>query len=183
MSSFHAACVQMRSSDDIEDNIHVASQLIRDAKALGADFIATPENTTLMAYDGGAKLEKSFPEDGDPALPRFCALAEELGVWLLIGSLAIKVSEHKTANRSFLIDPKGRIAARYDKIFLFDVDLPNHETYRESATVEGGTAATLADLPWGKLGLSICYDLRFPQLYRALAQAGASFFCGPERIH
>jgi predicted amidohydrolase len=179
MSSFRAACVQLRSSDDVEDNIRVTSQLIREAKEWGADFIATPENTTLMAPDGGAKLEKSFSEDRDPALPRFCALAEELGVWLLIGSLAIKVSESKTANRSFLIDPKGHIAARYDKIFLFDVDLPNGEAYRESNTVEGGHTATLADLPWGKLGLSICYDLRFPQLYRALAKAGASFLVVP----
>jgi predicted amidohydrolase len=179
MSSFRAACVQLRSSDDVEDNIRIASQLIREAKALGADFIATPENTTLMAPDGGAKLEKSFAEDRDPALRRFCALAEELGVWLLIGSLAIKVSERKTANRSFLIDPKGRITARYDKIFLFDVDLPSGETYRESNTVEGGHTASLADLPWGKLGLSICYDLRFPQLYRALAKAGASFLAVP----
>src|SRR4051812_20533122 len=150
MSSFRAACVQLRSSDDIEDNIRVASQLIREAKALGADFIATPENTTLMAPDGGAKLEKSLPENCDPALPRFRALAEELGVWLLIGSLAIKVSERKTANRSFLIDPKGRITARYDKIFLFDVDLPSGETYRESNTVAGGNRAVAADLPWGR---------------------------------
>jgi predicted amidohydrolase len=153
--------------------------LIREARAAGADFIATPENTTLMAPDGGAKLEKSYDEGRDPALPRFRALAEELGVWLLIGSLAIKVSDAKTANRSFLLDPKGRIAARYDKIFLFDVDLPSGETYRESNTVAGGNRAVTADLPWGRLGLSICYDLRFPQLYRRLAQAGSAFLAVP----
>jgi predicted amidohydrolase len=177
--SFRAACVQLCSSDDVEENIRVASDLIRQAKAAGAEFIATPENTTLMAPDGGAKLENSYPEESDPALPKFRALAEELGAWLLIGSLAIKVSESKTANRSFLIDPKGRIAARYDKIFLFDVDLPSGETYRESNTVAGGDRAVTADLPWGKLGLSICYDLRFPQLYRRLAQAGSSFVAVP----
>jgi predicted amidohydrolase len=179
MSGFRAACVQLRSSDDVEENIRAASALIREAKGQGADFIATPENTTLMAPDGGAKLEKSFPEDSDPALPKFRALAEELGVWLLIGSLAIKVSETKTANRSFLLDPKGRIAARYDKIFLFDVDLPSGEKYRESNTVAGGDRAVTAELPWGTIGLSICYDLRFPQLYRALAQSGAFLLTVP----
>lgn len=177
--SFRAACVQLRSSDDVAENIRVACELIREAKGAGADFVATPENTTLMAPDGGAKLEKSYDEEHDPALPKFRALAGELGIWLLIGSLAIKVSDSKTANRSFLIDPRGHIAARYDKIFLFDVDLPGGETYRESNTVAGGAKAVTADLPWGKLGLSICYDLRFPQLYRRLAQAGSSFFAVP----
>ncbi|MGC9954457.1 MAG: carbon-nitrogen hydrolase family protein [Rhizomicrobium sp.] len=179
MTTFRAACVQLRSSDDVAENIRVASALIREAKAKGADFIATPENTTLMASDGGAKLERSFPEEDDPALPAFRALAAELRVWLLIGSLAIKVSDDKTANRSFLIDPKGFIAARYDKIHLFDVDLPSGETYRESNTVAGGGHAVAADLPWGKVGLTICYDLRFPQLYRTLAQMGAFMFTVP----
>lgn len=177
--TFRAACVQLRSSDDVEENIRTASELIRQAKGKGAEFIATPENTTLMAPDGGAKLQSSFSEEADPALPRFRGLAEELGVWLLIGSLAIKVSETKTANRSFQIDPKGRIAARYDKIFLFDVDLPSGERYRESNTVAGGSRAVTAELPWGKLGLSICYDLRFPQLYRVLAQAGSTMLAVP----
>lgn len=173
MTAFRAACVQLRSSDDVAENIRTASELIREARAKGADFVATPENTTLMAPDGGAKLERSYAEDADPALPAFRALAEELGIWLLIGSLAIKVSDTKTANRSFLIDPKGRIATRYDKIHLFDVDLPSGEKYRESNTVAGGAAAATAELPWGTLGLTICYDLRFPQLYRALAKSGA----------
>jgi predicted amidohydrolase len=179
MSKFRAACVQLRSSDDVAENIRVTSDLIREAKSKGADFIATPENTTLMAPDGGAKLERSFPEDRDPALPAFTALAKELNVWLLIGSLAIKVSDAKTANRSFLIDPNGRIAARYDKIHMFDVDLPSGETYRESNTVAGGSCAVVADLPWGKVGLTICYDLRFPKLYRALAQKGAFMLTVP----
>jgi predicted amidohydrolase len=179
MSVFRAACVQLRSGDDMAENIRAASALIREAKAQGVDFIATPENTGLMAADGQAKLEKSFPEEADPALPAFRALAQELGVWLLIGSLAIKVSDSKTANRSFLIDPKGQVAARCDKIHLFDVDLPSGETYRESASVAGGDRAVAADLPWGKLGLSVCYDLRFPLLYRALAQAGAFMLAVP----
>jgi len=176
---FRAACVQLRSTDDVMENAATASALIRDAAGQGAQFVATPENTTLMAPDGGAKLQRSFAEDGDPALPKFRALAEELGIWLLIGSLAIKVSDTKTANRSFLIDPKGRIAARYDKIHLFDVDLPSGESYRESNTVAGGGAAVLADLPWGKIGLTICYDMRFPHLYRDLAKRGADVIAVP----
>jgi len=177
--AFRAACVQLRSSDDVAENIRVTSDFIRAARAKGADFIATPENTTLMAPDGGAKLEKSFSEEADPALPAFRQLAEELGAWLLIGSLAIKVSDTKTANRSFLIDPKGRIAARYDKIHLFDVDLPSGETYRESNTVAGGGRAVTTELPWGTIGLSICYDVRFPKLYRALAHKGAFLLTVP----
>lgn len=177
--AFRAACVQLRSTDDVAENIRVTSHLIREARAKGADFIATPENTTLMAPDGGAKLEKSFSEEADTALPAFRHLSEELGAWLLIGSLAIKVSDTKTANRSFLIDPKGRIAARYDKIHLFDVDLPSGETYRESNTVAGGARAVTSELPWGTIGLSICYDVRFPRLYRALAQKGAFLLTVP----
>jgi deaminated glutathione amidase len=170
---FRAACVQLNSGDTAADNIRDASNLIRAAAAGGARFIATPENTGLMASDGGAKLAQSFDEAHDPALPAFTALAKELGVWLLIGSLAIKVSDSKTANRSFLIDPKGAITARYSKIHLFDVDLPSGETYRESRTVEGGSEAVLAETPWGHIGLTVCYDLRFPQLYRQLAKQGA----------
>jgi len=179
MSAFRAACVQLRSSDDVRDNIRTASELIRVAKGKGAQFVGTPENTTLMAPDGGAKLERSFDEAHDPALPAFAALAEELGIWLLIGSLAIKVSDTKTANRSFLINPKGVVAARYSKIHLFDVDLPSGEKYRESNTVAGGDSAILADTPWGKIGMTICYDLRFPHLYRALAQKGAFMLTVP----
>lgn len=174
MSMFKAACVQMRSTDDPEENVRAASAMIREAVGQGASFVATPENTTLMAPDGGAKFEKSFTQDSDPALPAFRMLAEELGIWLLIGSLAIKVGdERRTANRSFLIDPNGTIVAHYDKIHLFDVDLPSGEKYRESNTVAGGHRAVLADTPWGKIGLTVCYDLRFPQLYRTLAKAGA----------
>ncbi|HEY1838537.1 MAG: carbon-nitrogen hydrolase family protein [Rhizomicrobium sp.] len=179
MTAFTAACVQLRSSDDVQENVRDASALIRDAARQGAKFIATPENTTLMAADGGAKLDKCFVENEDPALPAFRALAQELGVWLLIGSLAIKIGADKTANRSFMIDPRGRITARYDKIHLFDVDLPSGEKYRESNTVAGGNQAMIAELPWCKAGLTICYDLRFPGLYRALAQHGAALLTVP----
>ncbi len=173
------ACVQLRSHDDVAENIRVTSDLIRQAHAEGAAFIATPENTTLMAPDGGAKLEKSFTEETDPALPAFTKLAAELKTWLLIGSLAIKVSDRKTANRSFLIAPDGHVFARYDKVHLFDVDLPSGETYRESNTVEPGRRAVVADAPWGRVGLSVCYDLRFPHFYRALAKQGAEILTVP----
>ncbi len=173
------ACVQLRSSDDIDWNIRQASGLIRLAHKDGAHFIATPENTNLMALDGGAKLEKSFAEKDDPTLPSLSALAAELGVWLLIGSLAIKVSADKTANRSFLIAPDGSIEARYDKIHLFDVNLPSGETYRESNTVAPGDRAVVVSLPWARIGLSVCYDLRFPQLYRSLSKAGAEILTVP----
>ncbi len=176
---FKAACVQLRSGDDVSQNIAVTQQLVREAAAQGAQFIATPENTTLMAPDGGAKLARSFDEAHDPALPRFSALARELNVWLLIGSLAIKVSDTKTANRSFLFAPDGTIAARYSKIHLFDVALASGEVYRESNTVAGGDRAVVADTGLGLIGLSICYDLRFPQLYRRLAQRGAFLFTVP----
>ncbi len=179
MSAFRAACVQLCTSDDMAENIRVASALIREAAGKGARFVATPENTTLMAADAGAKLEKSFAEEADPALPVFSDLAAELGIWLLIGSLAIKLSDHKAANRSFLIDPKGAITARYNKIHLFDVALPEGEQYRESDSVAGGDVAVTADLPGGRIGLSVCYDVRFPQLYRALAEAGAFLFTLP----
>ena len=181
MAKFRAAAVQLRSTDDVLENIRLTSDLIREAKSKGADFIATPENTTLMAPDGGAKLDRSYTEAQDPALPAFAALAEELSIWLLIGSLAIKESEDakKTANRSFLFDPKGQIAARYSKIHMFDVDLPSGEKYRESNTVAAGNEAVMADLPWCKLGLSICYDLRFPHLYRTFAQKGAKLLAVP----
>ncbi len=177
--AFKAACVQLRSSDDVAENIATTVALVRDAAAQGATFIATPENTTLMALDGGAKLASSFDEAHDPALPVFAALARELKVWLLIGSLAIKVSDTKTANRSFLIAPDGQVTARYSKIHLFDVELASGEAYRESSTVAGGDAAVVADTPWGGIGLTICYDVRFPQLYRRLAQKGAFLFTVP----
>jgi predicted amidohydrolase len=173
------ACVQLRCGDDVLENVRVTSDLIRAARKGGAQFIATPENTGLMAADGGAKLEKTVAEQDDQALPQFRALAEELGVWLLIGSLAIKVSEGKTANRSYLIGPNGRVWARYDKIHLFDVNLPSGETYRESNTVAPGSEAVVAKLPWSNIGLSVCYDLRFPQLYRSLAKSGAEILTVP----
>ena len=173
------ACIQLRSGDDVMENARIASGFIREAARNGANFIATPENTCLMAPDGGAKIEKTFVEKDDPALPAFRALAAELKIGLLIGSLAIKTSETKTANRSYLIGPEGEIIAHYDKIHLFDVELPSGEHYRESNTVAAGSRAVVGDLGWAKIGMSICYDLRFPHLYRRLAKAGAEIIVVP----
>jgi predicted amidohydrolase len=178
-STFKAACVQLCSSDDVAENIRTTSALIREAAAGGARFIATPENTNIMARDSRAKLAATFDEAHDPSLPVISALAKELNVWLSIGSLHIKVSPDKTANRSFLFAPDGSIAARYSKIHLFDVALASGEVYRESSTVAGGDAAVVADTAFGPIGLSICYDLRFPQLYRQMAQKGAFLLTVP----
>ena len=179
MGKFRAACVQLRSGEDVTQNIRDAVHFIREAARGGAQFVATPENTSLMAADGGAKLSQSFDEAHDKALPVFAALAKELGLWLLIGSLAIKVSDSKTANRSFLFGPDGGIRARYSKIHLFDVDLAGGESYRESSTVAGGDSGVVAETPWGGIGLSVCYDIRFAHLYRALAKKGAFAFTAP----
>lgn len=173
------ACVQLCSGDDVMENVDIACQFIRKAAQEGAQFIATPENTCLMAPDGGAKIEKTFLERDDPALPIFCALADALDISLLIGSLSIKTSRTKTANRSYLIGSDGTIVTRYDKVHLFDVQLPSGETYRESNTVEAGGTAALGTLPWGQVGLSVCYDLRFPHLHRDLAKAGADILTVP----
>jgi predicted amidohydrolase len=177
--TFRAACVQLRSSDDVAENIRETVRLVRDAAAQGASFVATPENTNVMARDNRAKLAVTFDEAHDPSLPAFAALAKELNIWLSIGSLHIKVSDDKTANRSFLFAPDGAIAARYSKIHLFDAALASGETYRESNTVEGGNEAVLVDTALGKIGVTVCYDLRFPQLYRRLAQQGAFLFTVP----
>ena len=179
LRTFKAACVQLRCGDDVAGNVRMACDLIREAHNSGAQFIATPENTSFMAADAGSKLQIATREKDDQSLIAFCALAEELGIWLLIGSLAIKVSEDKTANRSYFIGRDGRIAARSDKIHLFDVDLPQRESYRVSRTVTEGEQAVLAELPWGRIGLSVCYDLRFPRLYRALAKGGAEILSIP----
>ncbi|MBX6324112.1 MAG: carbon-nitrogen hydrolase family protein [Rhodospirillaceae bacterium] len=173
------ACVQMTAGREPGPNIDAAARLIREARAAGAGFILTPENTAMMEPKRALILEKAQPEDRHPALPAFRSLARETGAWLLVGSLAVKLDETTCANRSFLIDAAGDVVARYDKIHMFDVDLAGGESYRESATFRPGAEAVLAETPWGKLGMTVCYDLRFAYLYRALAQAGAEFLSVP----
>lgn len=178
-AGFKVACVQTNSGNEIAANVSEVSDLIRAARADGAELVLLPEVVSLMETRSKIMFERSHNEDTDPALKAFRALAEELGIWLHTGSLPIKLSDTKIANRSFVIDPAGRIAATYDKIHMFDVDLPGGESYRESKNYQPGETAVVADMPWGKLGLSICYDLRFAYLYRALAKAGATFLCVP----
>jgi deaminated glutathione amidase len=177
--NFRAALVQMCSGRDVDRNMADAERLIRAAAAGGAQYIQTPEVTTLMELDRDRLRATMKPEEGNACLAAFQTLARELEVWLHIGSMAVLLPSGRFANRSYVLTPDGRIAARYDKIHMFDVDLPNGESYRESAHYEAGNQAVVVGLPWGKLGLTICYDLRFPQLHRTLAQGGASFIASP----
>lgn len=178
-SPFTAACVQMRSGRDVAANIAAAEALIRDAAGRGAELVMTPEMTSLIETRREALFAVVRPQAEDRALAALSALAADLRIWLLIGSLPVRVSETQAANRSLLISPEGRVTARYDKIHMFDVDLPNGESYRESRTFMPGERAVVATLPWGKLGMTVCYDVRFPQLYRALAEAGAGYLSVP----
>lgn len=178
-SVFTAGLIQMRSGLDPRANLDTAVRLIEDAKQRGANYVQTPEMTNIMEVKRERLFATIVPEEQDVSLATFRELAGKLGIYLHIGSLAIKISPDKAANRSFLIDPHGAIVARYDKIHMFDVDLANGESYRESNSYRPGELAVVSDLPWGRLGLSICYDLRFPNLYRALAEAGASFLAVP----
>ncbi len=174
-----AALITLTSSNDMADNIEVVSAYIKEAAGAGAQFISTPETTHLMEMNRKAVLEKSFYEEDDPGLQAFRVLAKELGIWLHIGSLIIKSADDRLANRAFVINPEGEVAARYDKIHLFDVTLANGESYRESSLYDSGDKAVVLEMPFGTLGLSICYDLRFPYLYRALAEAGANILLVP----
>jgi predicted amidohydrolase len=179
MTTLSVACIQLRSSDDIDENIWTTSSLIRQAKAEGAAFVATPEMTSLMDQRKGALAAKIVPEQDDRALKAFRALAVETGLTILIGSMAIRVGDDICANRSFLITPAGEIAARYDKIHMFDVEVGDGQIYRESRDYRPGEKSVVAALDGIKLGLSVCYDVRFPSLYRALAQSGAEILCVP----
>lgn len=181
MSAFRAAAVQMRSGVDVAANVAAAEELVREAAAAGANYVLTPEMTTVLDRERARLLAAISAEENDPSLARFRALARELGIHLHIGSMAVRLAgaEDAVANRSFLIGPDGAIVARYDKIHMFDVDLGNGESYRESALYQPGEHAVTAELPWARLGLTVCYDVRFPSLYRALAVAGASLIAVP----
>ncbi|HLC09222.1 MAG TPA: carbon-nitrogen hydrolase family protein [Methyloceanibacter sp.] len=176
---FRVGLVQLRSGRNVEANLATAERLIRDAARGGAIYIQTPENSAVMELEPERLFAAIQTEPESVALSRFRSLAAELGIWLHIGSLAVKLGPDRVANRSFLISAKGEIAARYDKLHLFDVDLAGGESYRESRLYQSGDKAVIADLPFGRLGLSICYDLRFPALYRALAMAGAGVIAVP----
>jgi predicted amidohydrolase len=177
--SFRVGLVQMCAGLTVDRNIAEASELIREAARGGAQYVQTPEMTNILELDRERLVAAIKPEADDPGVTQFRFLARELGIWLHVGSLALVGERGRPVNRSLLISPEGRIDARYDKIHMFDVDLPGGETYRESANYEPGREAVVATLPWGQLGMTICYDLRFPQLHRALAKAGARFLAVP----
>src|SRR5882757_913590 len=178
-ATFTAGLVQMRSGLSPQANLDAAVRLIEEAKTGGADYVQTPEMTNILEVKRERLFATITAEENDPSLATFRALARKLGIFLHVGSLAIKLLPEKAANRSFLIDRNGDIIARYDKIHMFDVDLAGGESYRESNSYRPGEMAVATDLPWGRLGLTVCYDLRFPALYRALADAGSSFLAIP----
>jgi predicted amidohydrolase len=179
MAKFIAACVQTNTSDDMARNMREVGDLVRRARDRGADFITTPEVVALMDRGPGMK-EQAVAEERHPFRAHFSELARETGAWLLLGSMAVRADDDaRMANRSLLFDPAGEVVQRYDKIHMFDINLEGKESHRESRRYRPGARAALARLPWGVLGMTVCYDLRFPYLYRALAQAGADFLTIP----
>jgi predicted amidohydrolase len=176
---FVAACIQMRSGLDRERNVRDAVALIERAAAEGAEFIVTPEMTNVLDRVSARLLAHLPHEEALGEVEAFAGIARKRSVWLLVGSLAVKLGAKRAANRSFLFSPEGEIKARYDKMHMFDVQLPKGETWKESAVYEAGNEAVLVETPFANIGLTICYDVRFPGLYRALAQAGAEVLCVP----
>jgi deaminated glutathione amidase len=178
-TTFNAAMVQMRTGLLPGPSLEQGTRLIRQAAAQGAEYVLTPEVSNMMQTNRKALFEHLSSEQDDLSLKAYRALAAELNIYLHIGSLALRASPEKAVNRSFLIAPDGNVLASYDKIHMFDIDLPGGESYRESANYQPGETAVISDLPWGRIGLTICYDVRFPALYRALAESGAFFITVP----
>lgn len=179
MSVFKAACVQLNSGSDLGANLLAIAASVREAAAQGAQLIMLPEYAALLDGSGRVMRENSFAEDAHPALTACRALAREVAAHLLVGSLTIKIDDARMANRSYLLAPDGNTVASYDKIHMFDVTLPSGKVIRESSAYQPGGRAVIAETPWGALGMTVCYDLRFPQLFRALARAGALFLAVP----
>ncbi|HVY12181.1 MAG TPA: carbon-nitrogen hydrolase family protein [Alphaproteobacteria bacterium] len=179
MSAFTAACVQLNSSDNVQQNLEAAGALIRTAKNQGASLVLLPENCTSVAPDNATRLKNAFSQDTHPAVPFFSSLARELHICLVAGSISIALGNGKIANRCLTFGPDGSLLASYDKIHLYDAaPLPN-ETYKESEIIAPGSKAVLCETKLAKIGLTICYDLRFPQLFRQLAKAGAEAITVP----
>jgi predicted amidohydrolase len=179
MTGFRLACVQTTTGNDMAANLAAACAAGRAARAGGAELIAFPEVVAMMEPDRALVPLKAAPAADHPALRAFQALAAETAAWVLAGSITVRHGDGTLGNRSYLLDAAGGIVAFYDKIHMFDVDLDGGESYRESATYRPGEAAVVAETPWGRLGLTVCYDLRFPHLYRDLAKAGADFLSVP----
>lgn len=182
MTTLPVALVQTRTPASPAAAFAHVEPLIREAAAGGAKLILTPEATNFVIRNREAREAVLATVEGDGAVTALRALAAELRVWLLIGSAIVRSGadgDDRAANRSILVDDHGAVAATYDKLHVYDVDLPTGESWRESASIRPGDAAVAADTPWGRLGLTVCYDLRFPQLFRALAKAGASMIAVP----
>ena len=176
---FKVACVQHTATPDLDESVAAASALVREAAAAGADFITLPEHCSLMEPRTEVLHRHAAPLGEHPTLAKFKDLAAEIGRWMLVGSLPARSPDGRIANCSILLDDQGRVVASYDKIHMFDVDLPTGERFRESDDFQPGPEARLAETPWGMLGMTVCYDLRFPNLYRSLALAGARFLSVP----
>ncbi|OYQ32421.1 amidohydrolase [Niveispirillum lacus] len=178
-TSVRVALVQVNAGPEILPNLEQAGAFVHQAVAQGAQLVCLPENVSLMVQGRENILARVKPEEDHPGVRHFRDLARETGAWIMTGTLGCLLPDGRVANRAFVINPDGEITARYDKIHMFDVDLAGGESYRESATYRPGEQAVVAATPWGGLGLSICYDVRFAYLYRALAKAGASIITVP----
>ena len=172
-------CVQSRPLATFDEAVDEARRLAADAVAAGAELVCLPEYCGGLKSEGGLLVPPAAPEAQHPVLDALRGFASDSRVWMLIGSIAVDGPGDRLINRGYVVDDRGEIRARYDKIFLFDVDLSSTQQYRESAVVAPGEHAVMVDTPWGRLGMTICYDLRFPQLYRTLAQAGAEILAVP----
>jgi len=177
--TFKAACIQNCATPDADHDIKILSRLIREAAGQGASFIATPEYCAGLDSKDGLLYPVAPLEEDHPVLPAMAALASGLKIWLLLGSIGVKAPDGRILNRSYMLKPDGSIAARYDKIHMFDIDLGPGKVYRESATIAPGGKAVISPCVEGSIGLSICYDLRFAYLYRSYAQAGAEMLATP----
>jgi predicted amidohydrolase len=178
-ASVRIACLQLNSGSDYAANLAAVDSSMREAAAGGAKLIFSPEYALMMDGSGRVMREKAFDASGEPAVSALAALSRELGVWHLAGSLTLKSDDGRMFNRSVLFSDRGETAASYDKIHMFDATLPSGTVIRESSAYRPGERAVLADTPWGPLGMTVCYDLRFPHLYRSLAQRGALMLAIP----
>ena len=179
MSKVRIACIQVNADDNLPKNVEAACDLVREAARAGAELIGLPENVALMAASEEQRLSNAKRPAEHPALKAFAAVAKDTGTWVQAGSVAALRADGTLANHAFLFDPQGNAVADYEKIHMFDVDLPDGSRYRESSMFHPGDKAVLAETPWGLLGMTICYDLRFPHLYRDLAHAGATMLTVP----
>ena len=173
------ACLQLNSGSDLQANVTTVCAMAREAAGKGARLIATPEYALMLDGRGRVMREGALDADGGAVLAGMSELARELNVWVLLGSLTVRTAEERIANRSVLLAADGAVAATYDKIHMFDVTLPDGKVIRESSAYRPGDKAVIAATPWGKLGLTVCYDLRFPGLFRTLARAGAQLISVP----